>query len=220
MMSRRPLIARGLQDADALDMRQAVMALPTDLRRVVALRFYAGMDSTQIGAILELPAATVRTRLRRALELLRRDLGACEIDHPSIPRGEGIPMANQLPDAETARDLEALPADLQPLYQRLTDDGAAWQAASADRFALLARTLVADVERIASDGAIDAQADDTPQATLHRIARWRTYQLCPLIATNASGFSERSPPWPSSRCWRWCYRERSRAGINWADQLP
>jgi len=29
-------------------------------------------------------------------------------------------MANQLPDAETARDLEALPADLQPLYRRLT----------------------------------------------------------------------------------------------------
>ena len=80
----------GLQDADALDMRQAVMALPTDLRRVVALRFYAGMDSTQIGAVLEAPAATIRTRLRRALELLRRDLDACEIDHSSIPRGEGI----------------------------------------------------------------------------------------------------------------------------------
>jgi len=77
-------------DADALDMRQAVMALPIDLRRVVALRFYAGMDSSQIGTILELPAATVRTRLRRALELLRRDLSACETD-PSMPRGEGIP---------------------------------------------------------------------------------------------------------------------------------
>jgi len=77
-------------DADALDMRQAVMALPIDLRRVVALRFYAGMDSSQIGTILELPAATERTRLRRALELLRRDLSACETD-PSMPRGEGIP---------------------------------------------------------------------------------------------------------------------------------
>ena len=40
-----------LQDADTLDMRQAVMALPIDLRRVVALRFYAGMDSPQIGVI-------------------------------------------------------------------------------------------------------------------------------------------------------------------------
>jgi DNA-directed RNA polymerase specialized sigma24 family protein len=48
--------------------------LPTDLRRVIALRFYTGMDSTQIGAILDLPATMVRTRLRRALELLRETL--------------------------------------------------------------------------------------------------------------------------------------------------
>ena len=60
---------------------------------------------------------------------------------------------------------EALPTDLQPLYQRLSDDGAAWQAASADRFALMARTLVADVERIASDAPVETHADDTPQAT-------------------------------------------------------
>ena len=91
-------------DADALDVRQAVRALPDELRRVVALRFYAGMDSTQIGAVLDAPAATIRTRLRRALELLRRDLqdheienhndndddtGACETNASPSPR-EGI----------------------------------------------------------------------------------------------------------------------------------
>ena len=89
-------------DADALDVRQAVRALPDELRRVVALRFYAGMDSTQIGAVLDAPAATIRTRLRRALELLRRDLqdhenhddnendtGACETHASPSPR-EGI----------------------------------------------------------------------------------------------------------------------------------
>ena len=110
--------------------------------------------------------------------------------------------------------LEALPADLQPLYQRLTDDGAAWQAASAAMFASLARALVADVERIASDGSIDARADDadvTPQATpIELPAAARTGQ--PAIATNASGFLEHSPPWPSSRCWRWYCKARSRAG--------
>lgn len=63
-----------LDDAEALDLRQAVMKLPIDLRRVVALRFYAGMDSTQIGAVLDMPATTVRTRLRRALEILRETL--------------------------------------------------------------------------------------------------------------------------------------------------
>jgi RNA polymerase sigma-70 factor (ECF subfamily) len=61
-------------NAEALDVRQAVATLPEDLRRVVALRFYAGMNSTEIGEALEMPAATVRTRLRRALELLRERL--------------------------------------------------------------------------------------------------------------------------------------------------
>ena len=82
----------GLGAAESLDVRQAVMTLPDELRRVVALRFYAGMDSTQIGAVLDAPAATIRTRLRRALELLRRDLldnDACEINSSPSPR-EGI----------------------------------------------------------------------------------------------------------------------------------
>ncbi len=73
----------GLASADALDLRQAIARLPIDLRRVVALRFYAGMDSTTLGAVLELPAATVRTRLRRALELLRQDLITPEQDGSS-----------------------------------------------------------------------------------------------------------------------------------------
>jgi RNA polymerase sigma factor (sigma-70 family) len=69
-----PAPAHEPHSAEARDLRQAVALLPDDLRRIVALRFYAGMDSTQIGAILETPPATVRTRLRRALELLREAL--------------------------------------------------------------------------------------------------------------------------------------------------
>jgi DNA-directed RNA polymerase specialized sigma24 family protein len=38
------------------------------------LRYYVGMDATSIGAVLGLPSATVRTRLRRALMLLRQNL--------------------------------------------------------------------------------------------------------------------------------------------------
>jgi RNA polymerase sigma-70 factor (ECF subfamily) len=56
---------------DALDLRHAIAALSDDLRWVVALRFYAGMDATEIGELLETPPATIRTRLRRALTLLR-----------------------------------------------------------------------------------------------------------------------------------------------------
>jgi RNA polymerase sigma-70 factor (ECF subfamily) len=60
--------------AAALDLRHAVASLDEDLRVIVALRYYVGMDSTSIGAALGQPAATVRTKLRRALNQLRDQL--------------------------------------------------------------------------------------------------------------------------------------------------
>jgi RNA polymerase sigma-70 factor (ECF subfamily) len=73
------------EHATALDLRLAVMSLPGELRAVVALRFYAGMDATEIGAALDLPSPTVRTRLRRALALLRADLAADHADQADQP---------------------------------------------------------------------------------------------------------------------------------------
>lgn len=73
---------------EGLDLRQAIAALDDELRLVVVLRYYGGMDSPEIGAALGVPAATVRTRLRRALGLLRerlRDTGPL----PVVERGEG-----------------------------------------------------------------------------------------------------------------------------------
>ncbi len=55
-------------------MRHALSTLDDDLRMIVALRYYAGMDSTTIGAALGLPATTIRTKLRRSLTLLRARL--------------------------------------------------------------------------------------------------------------------------------------------------
>src|SRR5579859_1488098 len=60
--------------AAALDLRAAINTLDEDLRLIVTLRYYAGMDSSAIGAALGMPAATARTRLRRALGLLRERL--------------------------------------------------------------------------------------------------------------------------------------------------
>jgi RNA polymerase sigma-70 factor (ECF subfamily) len=90
-----PLVGVGpgtTEHATALDLRLAVMSLPGELRAVVALRFYAGMDATEIGAALDLPPPTVRTRLRRALTLLRADLAA---DHGDQP-GEPVPSPQSL----------------------------------------------------------------------------------------------------------------------------
>lgn len=60
--------------AAALDLRYALSTLDEELRMIVALRYYAGMDSTSIGVALGLPGATIRTKLRRALTLLRARL--------------------------------------------------------------------------------------------------------------------------------------------------
>lgn len=62
----------GASDATgALDLRHAINRLDAELRVVVVLRYYVEMDATEIGAALNLPPATVRTRLRRAIARLR-----------------------------------------------------------------------------------------------------------------------------------------------------
>lgn len=71
-----PLAMRGgdpgaSDHANAIDLRGAIDTLDEDLRLVVVLRYYSGMDATEVGAILGIPPATVRTRLRRALRMLR-----------------------------------------------------------------------------------------------------------------------------------------------------
>lgn len=71
----------------ALDVRHAVASLDEDLRIIVALRYYAGMDSTSIGAALGMPAATVRTKLRRALGQLRERLSAATGDPATDTEG-------------------------------------------------------------------------------------------------------------------------------------
>src|SRR5262249_55632723 len=58
----------------ALDLRAAINALPTELRTVVVLRFYAGLDATEVGGVLGIPPGTVRSRLHRALAHLHERL--------------------------------------------------------------------------------------------------------------------------------------------------
>ncbi len=60
---------------DALPLKEAVRRLPEELRLVVILRFFAGYTQAETAAALEIPQGTVATRQRRALELLRLELG-------------------------------------------------------------------------------------------------------------------------------------------------
>lgn len=76
--------------AAALDLRNAVNRLDESLRVIVALRYYAGLDATEIGEALGIPASTVRGRLSRALALLRAALSDSNDtgEQPAISRQE------------------------------------------------------------------------------------------------------------------------------------
>ena len=52
----------------------AVMALPEHYRTVLLRRYYQGESPTAIAAALAMPVASVKTRLQRGLELMRREL--------------------------------------------------------------------------------------------------------------------------------------------------
>lgn len=60
--------------ADAIAVRALVQALEPEQRRLVEMRYFAGLTSAQIGVALGIPAATVRTRLRAALKEMRLSL--------------------------------------------------------------------------------------------------------------------------------------------------
>ena len=60
---------------DGLPLREAIRRLPEELRIVVILRYFAGYTLEETAQSLDLPRGTVSTRQRRALQLLRLELG-------------------------------------------------------------------------------------------------------------------------------------------------
>lgn len=59
---------------DLVDLERALRALSGDDRELIALRYGAGLDSIQIGAITRRSPAGVRNRLARVIDRLRKDL--------------------------------------------------------------------------------------------------------------------------------------------------
>ena len=64
------------QPSDWADLHAAFGRLPADQRAVVVLHHHAGYSVAETAAIVDAPIETVRTRLRRAKDRLRHDLGA------------------------------------------------------------------------------------------------------------------------------------------------
>jgi RNA polymerase sigma-70 factor, ECF subfamily len=65
--------ARHISDEER-ELRPALDALNEKLRTVIALRYYANLSPPEIAEVLKLPLGTVKSRLRQALESLRKSL--------------------------------------------------------------------------------------------------------------------------------------------------
>ncbi len=65
----------GPDEYDHLLLKEAVRRLPEELRQVVVLRFFAGYTQAETAAALDIPQGTAATRQRKALALLRLELG-------------------------------------------------------------------------------------------------------------------------------------------------
>ena len=71
-----------------LALRRAIANLSPDHRQVVALRYFAGLTVPEVARTLGIREGTVKSRLHRALALLRQQLD--ERPHPNpLPEGEG-----------------------------------------------------------------------------------------------------------------------------------
>ncbi len=60
---------------DAAEVRAALEDLPEDQRQVIELAYFGGFTHTQIASMLQLPAGTVKGRMRLGLTKLRMALG-------------------------------------------------------------------------------------------------------------------------------------------------
>ena len=60
---------------DSLPLREAINRLPQELKELVILRYFTGYTLREASEILDIPQGTAATRERRALKLLRLELG-------------------------------------------------------------------------------------------------------------------------------------------------
>ena len=62
------------RDADAQQLRGALTSLPGEQRQVIELAYYGGFTHSEIATMLDLPAGTVKGRMRLGLTKLRHSL--------------------------------------------------------------------------------------------------------------------------------------------------
>jgi len=62
-----------------MELMDAVSHLPEDLRKIITLKYFGEYSTKEIAETLKIPMGTVGTRVRKALDLLRIELGGDDI---------------------------------------------------------------------------------------------------------------------------------------------
>ena len=88
MSDRSTALSASNDGTTTIDVWRALDALPRGLREVVVLFYFDDLTSREIASTINVAHATVRTRLARAREHLRRLLGDYEIER--MPTSEGL----------------------------------------------------------------------------------------------------------------------------------
>jgi len=70
----QPYVEKRIDGSDA-DLREAVLKLPMKLRLPVMLHYIEGYTTGEVADILHVPVGTVRSRLKKAREALKEELG-------------------------------------------------------------------------------------------------------------------------------------------------
>ena len=64
-----------VEEFDSLPLKEALQKLPKDLKDVIVLRYFSGFTLAETAELLKIPQGTAATRQRKALQLLRLELG-------------------------------------------------------------------------------------------------------------------------------------------------
>ncbi|MBR2408904.1 MAG: sigma-70 family RNA polymerase sigma factor [Lachnospiraceae bacterium] len=63
------------EEFDSLPLKEALQKLPKELKDVIVLRYFSGFTLVETAELLKIPQGTAATRQRKALQLLRLELG-------------------------------------------------------------------------------------------------------------------------------------------------
>ena len=65
-------------------LHEALRRLPIDLQIALELHYWEAMSATEVATVLEIPAGTVKSRLRRAKEMLRDTMAGLALSKPAL----------------------------------------------------------------------------------------------------------------------------------------